>query len=155
MASLDSGQSGFLQQEDAGNQVGFCAFGTFRLRLSLLRGRVCDCWASSSQCCIGSCVSHLGKGVLWHFCVKVSSKNTLAESASQVLLFPPRLKWWKSVYLRRIKAGRCLVAVCWRFSRGQFRMLEPGFANLQTLIFCSWIKISASLKMKVQKRIVL
>lgn len=23
MASLDSGQSGFLQQEDAGNQVGF------------------------------------------------------------------------------------------------------------------------------------
>lgn len=39
MASLDSGQSGFLQQEDAGNQVGFCAFGTFRLCLCLSRAR--------------------------------------------------------------------------------------------------------------------
>lgn len=79
----------------------------------------------------------LEKGVLWHSCVKVSGKNTLPHSASQVLLSPPGLKWWKSVYLRWIKAGRCLVAVCWRFSRGQFRMSEPGSVNLQTLIISS------------------
>lgn len=90
MASLDSGQSGFLQQEDAGNQVGFAPSGllppSIYPSVSLARGRACSCRASSCRCLCQSMCFTLEKGVLLHSCVKVSGNNTLAHSASLVPL---------------------------------------------------------------------
>lgn len=94
MASLDSGQSGFLHQEDAGNQVGFAPSGLLPLYICLClsrAGALVVVELPVAGVYVSRCVSH-SKKVLLHSCVKVSGNNTLTHSASLVPVSSPGLK---------------------------------------------------------------